>query len=235
MKLKKILVVDDTELFAINISSRINNYVIDNIKLDCEYIIDSTSDLIMSNNYDTYFLDIDMPNCNGFDLAKKIIEIKPKAIIIFVTAHDGLVYNSFDLNPFYFIRKSNLEKDFEKAMGCLVTKFIKDDRFITLKYDSKSLNIDVIDIIYIEKVRNDLIIYAKNCTYTSRGSMDNMEKQINDHRFAKCHVSFMVNLMNISKLNENDLIVEDKYIPISRRYKTNFKQKYFDYLMGIQQ
>ena len=101
MKLKKILVVDDTELFAINISSRINNYVIDNIKLDCEYIIDSTSDLIMSNNYDTYFLDIDMPNCNGFDLAKKIIEIKPKAIIIFVTAHDGLVYNSFDLNPFY--------------------------------------------------------------------------------------------------------------------------------------
>ncbi len=233
MKSKKILVVDDTIEFALIMRDKINSYKIDNIKLDCEYIIDSTSDLIIQNNYDAYFLDIDMPKCNGFDLAKKIIEIEPKAIIIFVTSHDGLVYNSFDLNPFYFIRKSNLEKDFEKAIDCLLTKFIKDVRFITLKYDNMSLNVDVKDIIYIEKVRNDLIIYTKNSTYTSRGSMDNMEKQINDNLFAKCHVSFLINLMNITKLNENDLIVNDKYVPISRRYKTNFKQKYFDYLMGI--
>ena len=53
---------------------------------------------------DAFFLDIDMPDTNGFDVAKEIRKHSSKAKIIFVTIHDEMVYKSFEYAPFRFIR-----------------------------------------------------------------------------------------------------------------------------------
>jgi two-component SAPR family response regulator len=58
-----------------------------------------------STYFDVIFLDIDMPEITGFDAAKKVKEISPESKIIFVTSKHDLVYNSFEYQPFYFIRK----------------------------------------------------------------------------------------------------------------------------------
>lgn len=52
--------------------------------------------------FDVVFLDIKMPDIDGFDAAKQVRGISEKTYIIFVTTESGLVYDSFDYHPFYF-------------------------------------------------------------------------------------------------------------------------------------
>ena len=56
--------------------------------------------------YDIMFLDIDMPEMSGFEIASELRKEKSNCLIIFITSHSELVYDSLDFQPFNFIRKN---------------------------------------------------------------------------------------------------------------------------------
>ena len=58
-----------------------------------------------SNPFDVVFMDIVMPEIDGFEVAKQIRRISFNTYIIFITTESSLVYDSFDFQPFYFIPK----------------------------------------------------------------------------------------------------------------------------------
>lgn len=60
---------------------------------------------------DVLFLDIDMPKISGMDIGQYILNKSMDTLLIFVTSHDALVYESFKYHPFGFIRKSHLEDE----------------------------------------------------------------------------------------------------------------------------
>ena len=66
-------------------------------------------DLICDNkeDFDILFLDIDMPEISGLEVAKKIRERESDIILIFISAHEQYVFESIDYNPFKYIRKTN--------------------------------------------------------------------------------------------------------------------------------
>ena len=66
---------------------------------------------------DIVFLDIDMPEMNGFDIAKILNNIRPDITIIFVSSFDNFVFESFEYHPFRFVRKSNLKEDIDSALN----------------------------------------------------------------------------------------------------------------------
>ena len=68
--------------------------------------------------FDVVFLDIVMPNKDGFEIAKEIRKISENTYIIFVTTQDGLVYDSLDFRPFHFVPKPTLSS-FELFKGRL--------------------------------------------------------------------------------------------------------------------
>lgn len=63
--------------------------------------------------FDFVFLDIDMPNINGFEIAERINKDN-SSLIVFVTSHDELVYSSFRFQPFRFIRKNHKPLNYPK-------------------------------------------------------------------------------------------------------------------------
>ena len=60
---------------------------------------------------DLLLLDIDMPGISGMEVAAALAEEKARTLIVFVTAHDELVYDSFKYHPFAFVRKKFLEEE----------------------------------------------------------------------------------------------------------------------------
>ena len=56
-------------------------------------------------NYDAVFLDLYMEGMSGFDTAKALAEKRSEARIIFLTSNESLVFDSFEYQPFYFLRK----------------------------------------------------------------------------------------------------------------------------------
>lgn len=66
-------------------------------------------DLICNSkeDFDILFLDIDMPNISGLEVAKKIRNAGSDIILIFISAHEQYVFESIDYNPFKYIRKKD--------------------------------------------------------------------------------------------------------------------------------
>ena len=230
---QNVLVIDDIEKTAKIVTQQIQAYKTDYIKFNVKYIVDSTSDVLKKEIFDIYFIDIDMPKRNGFDTVKAIKEVNQHALIIFVTNHDELVYKSFEQSPFYFIRKDHFDIEFESAMTCLI-EFINDShKFLEFKIKGNVHIVMYDDIIYLENLRNDYKIVTKNETYITRGSFRELGQIKRDERFARCHVSFLVNLRYVKYKNANELHYKDNIIPISRLYKKECRDNYFNSLRGL--
>lgn len=58
---------------------------------------------------DALFLDIDMPEKDGFSVAEELSKMPAKPLIIFLSSLEHLVYKSFAFQPFWFLRKTHLE------------------------------------------------------------------------------------------------------------------------------
>ena len=65
---------------------------------------------------DILLLDIDMPELSGMDVAEQLVKLSQKPLLIFVTNHDELVYESFRYHPFGFVRKQFLDKELDKVL-----------------------------------------------------------------------------------------------------------------------
>ena len=106
-----IKIVDDDQVFA----KKIESMVYDGFK---DIFLDYSIDCITSHFEDRYFekgdiffLDIDLKENNGIKIAEKIRENNSNAIIIFVSAMNDMIFDSLIVQPFYFIRKDNFDRD----------------------------------------------------------------------------------------------------------------------------
>lgn len=163
------------------------------------------------NYFDIYILDIDMPHLNGFELANRIYVKYPQAVIIFCTMHENLVFDSFRLNAFYFVRKSSLEED--------LTYFIK--KYLSLQtnniYIAKTASgvekIPYNRIIYFEVAHNDMYIHlADDSEIRERKSMQKLSSELSSIGFVQIGKSFLVNMRYIHKIHDGKAILSNNQV-----------------------
>ncbi len=99
------------------------------------------------NTFDIVFLDIKMQDINGFEVAKRLRDLSDSTQIIFVTTKDGLVYDSFDYQPFYFIPKTNqeiLSSKLKLVVKKLTDKIAQNHKIqLTLPYGEENISIPI--------------------------------------------------------------------------------------------
>ena len=82
-----------------------------NEEIELGYAFGSGKELIeyiSENHVDVVLLDIDMPNMNGFEVAKLLCDEYKDIKIVFMSAYDNLVYSTFEFYPFAYLRKSHI-------------------------------------------------------------------------------------------------------------------------------
>lgn len=235
MLIYKIAVCDDEELQL----ERIYNMVNDNFeKLECVFEISKFIypkhfiEANYLNNFDVVFLDIDMPEMNGFDVAKHINTKSSNTIIVFVTSRDDLVFESFKVQPFRFIRKSNLKEEISEAVTSAYEEINNNSYEINIKIDNKEYTIDINNILYIESRRNNIIIKTTdNKEFKCRDNISRKEKELEEHGFVRTHYGYLVNLKYVSKIEGFFAILKDNIkVPVSRSNKQFVQQKFITYV-----
>ncbi len=204
-----------------------------NQELNLEIFQLSTDLKITQDFFDVYLLDIDMPVMNGIELAEKIRQINPDGYIVFITNHDNLVFNSFKVNPFYFVRKSVLKNDLILALNLLLEDINKKHKTVLITVNNEILSLLINEIVYIEKMKNYIVIKCnKNREYKHRKSISKFEEEVNDTRLIRIHNSILVNLQYVNKIENNELYIDynNLKLPISRLKNKYVKSKYIDYL-----
>lgn len=182
-------------------------------------------------NYDAVFLDVYMGGITGFETATLLSEKRCDTNIIFLTSNSSLVYDSFDYQPFYFIKKDNyievLPKVIEKLKIDLKQKggFFLDSR-------NGSERVAVGSIYYIESDRHNILIHTTKYDYEIRRTMTEAQEQLSAYDFVKIHKKYLVNMKYIKKINtirDKAILDNDVELDISRRSRDSVLGNYRKY------
>lgn len=167
---------------------------------------------------DIVLLDIQMQNKNGIEIAKQIHEINSEIIIIFISNYDSYMQIGYEVNAFRYILKNQINTFLEKNLNSAIAEVMKQNKQkFSFKSKGEIRHIRYTDIIYFESQRRFINMISTTETNTFYGKLDEIEKQLNDARFVRCHKSYLINADYIESTTAKAVNLANKYsIPISR-------------------
>ena len=235
-----ILICDDNEVFLSTIQRKIKEIISLGKFGDIDCDIQCFSNVNIALNYcdeqkpDIAFLDIDMPELSGFDIADTIHEQNSNAIVIFVTDYDNYVYSSFKHKPFRFIRKEYINTELPEALNSALNDLVSQQQFITLGNKDFNKKIFASNIIYFESRKNyvEIICFDGN-RYTYRSTISDLEQQFAPYFFVKIHAAYIVNMKYIQKIDKNEIeLCNGEKINISQKHYSQVHKAFAEYLRG---
>lgn len=226
----RVAVCDDNHVHLRAIDNLLQRYF--NLKFEeCRtFLCDSGTKLLRAHNeipFDAIFLDIEMPETDGFEVAKKIKEVDEETIIIFVTSKNDLVYDSLSFRPFQFVCKDRIEVQLKRAVFDLIRYSHKEKVFITVETYNEIRRLKISNIMYIETAKTGVVAYMPKEKVEFKGRMQGLEGDLASSGFMRIHNSYLVNFKYISKIGrEKVLLTDGERLPISRYRRANIVKKY---------
>lgn len=214
----KITIIDDDIDFASKISDKLKEEL-----KNC--VIEVKTSFFYDYDANIYFLDIDMPQINGIDLAKKIKSVNEEAMIIYISYREDLVFEAIQTFPYYFLRKRYIDQEWNVLVKKLKKEFPVYS--IDIIYKNQPLSIDVNDIIYIEKEGQYCQVTTRQYQYKIKQTMKYFIEHLPDFMFGIVSQSVIVNLKYVKDENSETVIMNNqKQFYYSRGKRKSFLQKY---------
>ncbi|WP_459210828.1 LytR/AlgR family response regulator transcription factor [Aquimarina rhabdastrellae] len=216
----KIGIVDD-EILARKVledyCSKINNFdVVLSTGNPLEFV-----NFTQQNQVDLIFLDIEMPELNGMEILRSMIN-PPKVIL--TTAYSEYALESYNYGVVDYLLKPIKIERFLKAINKVTASKIiapkKNNASETLqiKHDGVPVNISFESILYIQSFGNYLKIFTDSRMYLITETLINIIKLLSKN-FQRTHKSYITNLDRVTKATKTHLLIENKKVPISAMYK----------------
>ncbi len=177
--------------------------------------------------YDILFLDIDMPKEDGITFAAQLREEKNAATIIFVTAREDRMYDTFKVRPFGFVRKSRLVEDLTETVkqyiGANSELFAEMVIFPTR---TGAFRINAKQIVYVESYQHSQYVYVNGQErFEICSRMEKVEQTLADNGFIRVHKGYIVNYRYIKRIANSELLLTTgQVLPVSRTRKKEVKE-----------
>lgn len=180
--------------------------------------------------FDIIFLDISMPDLDGFETAERIRQMDSQVEIVFCTSYYTVPNASrgFEVAARDFLSKPLLYKKVENILNRVYRKkLINAEEKLFLKCHDGLITLQLSDIIYLQTQNKTLILHTINGTIKSNQRMCDLEKRLSHRMFYRCHNSFMVNFDYVEGVHKDNVLLKSKgedlkVIPISKYKKEEF-------------
>jgi len=179
------------------------------------------------------FLDIQMPNLSGIQLASAIDTFKTK--VIFITAFDNFALEGFKVDAIDYLLKPVSYDDFykaaEKAYRYISASLNENESgnsgSLVVRSEYKLYKIKYEEIVYLESVKDYVVIHTLNSGKISTiSTLKNIESTLPESIFIRVHRSFIVNITQVNLVERSSIIFGKISIPISENYKKDFMEKF---------
>lgn len=209
----KVLIGDDEEGMRMILKKAVEK--VDGFKLVGE-AADGEAVLSFVEEYhpQVVFLDVEMPKLNGLECAKKIMDINPRTIIIFATAHATYMSDAFQLYAFdYIVKPFKLDRIYQSLDRIKVLNVVENeevmhkiirhekglDKILIRNKEGMSF-VDTGDIVLIQREDRNTVIYTIESSYVTSDSLSELEERLNSTQFFRSHKSYIINLSMIHKM-----------------------------------
>jgi two-component system LytT family response regulator len=188
---------------------------------------------------DLVFLDIQLPDCSGFDVIEALEHWH--AQIVFVTAYDDFALRAFEVHALDYllkpvdpsrfaqaltrVRSAPLAGQWDQLVASLRSERIYLRRLLIQEGD-RSIFLEADRIDWIEAARNYLCIHSGSKTYILRGSLEALSAKLDPSAFQRINRSEIVNIHRISELRTGThgdakiRLKDGQELRWSRRYRT---------------
>lgn len=188
----------------------------------------SARNLLMSGvDVDLIFLDIEMPEMDGFDFLSSLQN--PPSIIV-VSGSESHAYRAFDFNAVDYLLKpvtySRFCKAVEKMMRYHTSRTspaVAGEEEIFIKKASSLVRLKLKEILFIEALENYVNVMTLDEKYTIHFTMRAIESQLPSSLFIRIHRSYMVNKSAIRSISESSLVITmgdtTRTLPVGKSFR----------------
>jgi len=238
---KKILIVEDEAIVAKDISvclEKIGYEVLGTFSKG-----EKALDFMGSNSPDLVLMDIMLSgDMSGIDTSAKVKE-KYNIPVVFLTAYadEKTISKAKVTEPYGYVIKPFKEIDLRTSIEMALYKFKKEkeklagietssfnsnvsaisSEYIYVKSNSKLVKVQNSNILFVEALKDYVIIHTQTERYTIHSTMKDIEKKLPRDSFMRVHRSYILNLKKIKSIDSSIVIIEesDKRVPIGGSYK----------------
>ena len=184
--------------------------------------------------YKIAFLDIDMPGIDGIECGRRLRAAHADIEIIYVSAREERVFESFAVRPFAFVRKSHFLSDAAEAVRHYAATHSPDgsDKSISLSVHGGTVNVQLSDIVYFEGsgVYQQMHTKGSDKPVEVVSRMERLEEELAPYGFMRVHKGYLVNYAHIKRLDGQEVTVTGgEKLPLSRRKAPEIKKKYLEF------
>jgi DNA-binding LytR/AlgR family response regulator len=198
----------------------------------------AASDFLRKENVDLMFLDINMPELSGLDFLKSLREAP---MVVFTTAYPQYALESYELEAIdYLVKPIRIER-FLKAVN-KAENYLKllqqdgnnsriekiEDDYVFIKADRKYFKIYFKDILYIEGLKDYVVIYTSDNKIITSMNVKTIAAQLPAAIFSRVSKSYIVNTLHISSFDNELIYISNHEIPLGQSFKDDFIKQHID-------
>lgn len=240
----KVLVVDDEMLARDELK-----YLLYRTKevdiIDEADSVEEALEKLMESKPDLVFLDIQLSDDNGFEIANILKKMKKPPAIVFATAYDQYAIQAFEVDALDYILKpfdeerivqtikkfkKRKQHEMEEKQEVHAPDVSSGMKRLALPIDESIVLVNIEDIVYTGLLDGKVIVKTICDTYVTYDTLAILEKKLPQMNFLRVHRSFIVNVNHISEIQPwfnstyNLIMKEDSKVPVSRTYAKELKK-----------
>jgi two-component system LytT family response regulator len=229
-------VVDDESLARRNLTVLLHRDPDIGSVAECASGLDAIQE-IRKSKPDLVFLDVQMPECDGFDVIELLGSDLPPTII-FVTAYDEYALRAFEAGALDYLLKPFDDARFGRALKRAKEKLAhylpvqpRAAERLVVRSRGQVLFVSVADIDWIEAAGYYACLHVGSDTHILRRSLSELEQDLGDEKFVRIHRSLVVNLERIRGLElqsggEYEVVLKSRVrLRLSRRYRKRLQDR----------
>lgn len=228
----QVAICDDTHIDRELVADLLNQYAVERgLSLEFQTYANGESllyDFEDGRHFDIIFLDIYLGDCLGIDIARKLREMHYSKSIVFLTMSPDFAVDSYDVEADGYLLKPHSYKKLCRIMDRITQG--ANGCFYQIRQRSTIIQVNYREIPYIESCNSKCILHRNTGdSYVIYKTLNEIEHELNNRRFLRCHQSFLVNMDYIQQLGKEFLLTTGDIIQIRQRSLRPIRQIYLDY------
>lgn len=170
--------------------------------------------------YDIILMDIVMPMMDGMEAAEMIRERDSEAVIIFITNTPQYAMKGYLVDALDYVLKPISYYAFSQRIDRALARMQRRSRtYISIPFKGGVKKLDVSQIIYVEVQDHALMYHTTGEEFASRGTLSDLERELNPDQFFRCSKFCLVNLEYVEAVQGSDIVVGETVLQVSRARK----------------
>lgn len=191
---------------------------------------EAAEEFLTENDVDLIFLDIEMPEVSGIEFARRIPR---NCLVVFTTAYSEYAIDSYDVEALDYLVKPIDPVRFNRAVDKAISYHallesasatpdepaVSVADHIIVKADRRYVKVNLDDIIYVEGLKDYVIIHLSDKRVVTRLTLKGIEEVLPSSKFIRVNKSYIVNRNKIDSFDNNDVFIGTTEISIGTSYR----------------